>query len=463
MRFVVHFFVAAAFLFGDHAAAQFQAGIGEVTQQPFVVGVVPVVANGAVGGVAIDANGVLAKAHERDVVALRDARRNAMSGLAPDVTKTSALRKISLRRLDALLARHVSQNRPLSSEILYLAGLQRVEYVFADPDSHDIVLAGPAEGWTVDDRGHVVGSNSKAAVLHLVDLIAALRTKDRMLAGQLISCSIDPTAAGLKQFARLTRGNRSAPSPQLLQRMEEAVGPQTISLSGVAPDSHFAQVLVAADWQMKRIGMGLVPSPVDGLTSYLELLNDRLGSTNQNPLPRWWIAYGNEPVQRDADGLGWRISRPGIQVCTAAGRMDADGRISTPIESDPAAKKWADSMTARYDQLAIVEPVFGQLRGCMDLALVTAVLATSDLFSRVQLQLPMLLDDRRLALAAHRIPKNVASHASALRRGRTWVVSVSGGVELDVPRVVNAAEVQPEVAEARMQASPKSTQSWWWD
>ena len=253
-----------------------RASIGEVTQQPFVVGVVPVVGNGAVGGVAIDAHGVMAKAEERDVVALRDARRNALSGLAGDVTKRSELRKISLRRLDDLLAQHVSQNKPLSSEILYLAGLQRIEYVFAYPDSHDIVLAGPAEAWTVDDRGNVVGTNSGAAVLHLVDLIAALRTKDQMLAGKIISCSIDPTAAGLKQFARLTRSNQLSPSPELLRRMEQAVGPQTITLSGVAPESHFAQVLVAADWQMKRLGMGLVPSPVDGLTSYLELLNEGL-------------------------------------------------------------------------------------------------------------------------------------------------------------------------------------------
>jgi len=324
-------------------------------------------------------------------------------------------------------------------------------------------LAGPAQGWTVDDRGNVVGTNSAEAVLHLVDLIAALRTKDGMLAGKIISCSIDPTPAGLKQFARLTRGNRSPPSPELLRGMEQAVGPQTITLSGVAPQSHFAQVLVAADWQMKRIGMGLVPSPVDGLTSYLELLNDGPRSTTRNSLPRWWIAYGKQPVEREADGLGWRISRPGIQVCTAAGRMDPDGRISTQVESDPTARKWADSMTARYDRLAIVEPVFAQLRGCMDLALVTAILASSDLLAQVHLELPMLLDDRRLQLAAHRIPKNVASHASALWKGRTWVVSVSGGVELDVPRVVNAAELQVEVREARMHASPQRIESWWWD
>ena len=83
---------------------------------------------------------------------------------------------------------------------------QRVEYVFAYPDDSDIVLAGPAEGWTVDDAGNVVGEKSAGAVLQLIDLIAALRTTDELLAGELISCSIDPTPAGLQRFARVMRG-----------------------------------------------------------------------------------------------------------------------------------------------------------------------------------------------------------------------------------------------------------------
>jgi hypothetical protein len=462
MHFLVYCVVVATCLIGGHTVAHAQS-VSFAEQRPFVVGVVPVVGNGAVGGVAIDATGAIEQAEQRDVVALRNARRAAMEGLTGDITKASALRKISLRRLDMLLSQHVSQNKPLLPEMLYLAGLQRVEYVFAYPESGDLLLAGPADGWTVDDAGNVVGANSRAAVLQLVDLIAALRTTDKLLVGELISCSIDPTPAGLKRFARVMRGGRASPSAQLLRRMEQAVGPQTITLTGVSPKSHFAQVLLAADWQMKRLGMGLVPSPVDGLTSYLELLKDGPILQPRTALPRWWIAYGEQPVERDAEGLGWRISRPGIQVRTAAGRVEADGRIASQSEGDPLAKQWADAMTAHYDELAIIEPVFGQLRGCMDLALVTAVLASGDLPAQVGLDLPMLFDETRLQLAAHRVPKTVASHASALRSGRTWVVSVSGGVELDVPRVVNVADVQAEVRVARMQASPSHTKSWWWD
>ena len=75
----------------------------------------------------------------------------------------------------------------------------------------------------------------------------------------------------------------------------------------------------------------------------------------------------------------------------------------------------------------------------------------------------MLLDDARLQLAKHNIPKTVASHATALRGKREWVVSISGGVELDVALVVNAAIVQAAVQDAHMQSSPSTTEAWWWD
>ena len=462
MYFLIRFIVVVTCAMGGRALVHAQS-LSFAEQRPFVVGAVPVVGNGAVGGVAVDANGAIERAKQRDLIELRNARRAALEGHAGDLAKPSKLRKISLRRLEMLLASHAHQNKPLTPEMLYLAGLQRIEYVFAYPEINDLVLAGPAEGWTVDDAGNVIGENSGAAVLQLIDLIASLRTSDKLVAGEMISCSIDPTPAGLQQFARLMRGSRASPSAQLLRRMEQAVGPQTITLTGVSPESHFAQVLVAADWQMKRLGMGLAASPVDGLTSYLELLKNKPGAMPRNAMPRWWIAYGEQPMERDAEGLGWRISRPGIQVCTAAGRLQADGRIAAQTESDPLAKQWADAMTAQYDQLAIVEPVFGQLRGCMDLALVTAVFAAGDLLTEVGLELPMLLDDTRLQLATHHVPETVASQASAMRGRREWVVTVSGGVELDVARVVNAAGVQAELREARMHASLNSANSWWWD
>lgn len=432
-------------------------------QRPFVVGVVPVVGNRSVGGIAVDSSGAIARAEANDLAALRDARRSALDGRPMELRGPSKLRKISLRRLDSLLAQYATQGKPLTPEVLYLAGMQRVEYLFAFPEKHDIVLAGPAEAWTVDENGNVVGKQSGASVLHLEDLIAALRTSDKLVDGELISCSIDPSPAGLQRFTRLMRGNRGAPSESLLRQMEQSVGPQLITLTGVSPETHYAQVLVAADWQMKRLGMGLASSPVAGLTSYLELLAEHRAPVRGSGMPRWWIAYGETPVERDAAGLGWRLSPPGIRVCTAAGRLQDDGRIQLQKDSDPLAAQWAKSMTVHYDELALAEPVFGQLRGCMDLALVTAVLTSGDLLAHVGIELPMLMNDSQVQLAKHNVPKTVASYANALRGKREWVISVSGGVELDVGRVVNDANVQAKVREVHSLSAPGFTEAWWWD
>ena len=68
--------------------------------------------------------------------------------------------------------------------------------------------------------------------------------------------------------------------PQVAGRqMEEAVGPQTITVTGVPATSHFARVIVAADFRMKRLAMNFEPAPVDGMPSFLTMLKRPRGRT----------------------------------------------------------------------------------------------------------------------------------------------------------------------------------------
>ena len=117
-------------------------------------------------------------------------------------------RMVSLRGLHAALEASVREGTPLPDAVCFLGGLQRVEYVFLDPERHDVVLAGPGEGWTVDAQGNVVGVSNGQPVLRLEDLIVALRTAENAQRDQGISCSINPTAEGaaaLAQFGALDR------------------------------------------------------------------------------------------------------------------------------------------------------------------------------------------------------------------------------------------------------------------
>ena len=149
-----------------------------------------------------------------------------------------------------------------------MAGLQ-VRYVFAYPEQKDIVLVGPAEGWKVDARGNVVGATTGRPVMLLDDLLVALRTAGAAARGG-ITCSIDPTGEGHAAVAGL-RGqaahDRQPGRPPRRASSRRWAGSR--SVSPACRHSHFAGVLLAADYRMKRLAMNFEPSPVRGLPSFL--------------------------------------------------------------------------------------------------------------------------------------------------------------------------------------------------
>ena len=148
-----------------------------------------------------------------------------------------------------------------------LAGLLRVHYVFLYPDSKDIVIAGPAEGWINDGFGRPVGLSSGRPVIRLEDLVVALRAfPPAGTATRLIGCSIDPTKEGLAAMQQFLRQIGSTATPNdtqfIVNGLQSSLGPQTVSVNGVSPKTHFAMVLVEADYRMKLIGIGLEKPPI---------------------------------------------------------------------------------------------------------------------------------------------------------------------------------------------------------
>ena len=201
------------------------------------------------GGVVISPEGVLSKQLFGDPngVLFRQRMEAAKAALQADIKAFSKLRKVSLTRLEQFLAKQ--QNVP-TEEMKYLAGLLRVRYVFFYPESHDIVLAGPAEGWMSDPSGRVIGLSTHRPVLQLQDLAVALRTfpAGKHTDAQAITCSIDPTPEGLaamQQYLRKTGGPATpAHTPQFTVGLRASLGMQTITIGGVSPKTNFARVLV---------------------------------------------------------------------------------------------------------------------------------------------------------------------------------------------------------------------------
>ncbi len=219
--------------------------ISNRTFRPFVTGFVPVIGrNGAVGGVSVNANGVVAQAEPEIVRRLGEMRQDALVEIPEGLRNKSGLRKVSLRAIEEAVVASLTDGRPIPDAIQYLGGLTRIRHVFVYPQQNDVVLAGPAESWTIDSQGNVVGVRTRRPVLRLEDLLVVLRGVENARE-ELVSCSIDPTEEGVGRFRSFMSRQRRF-SAAVVAGIEKSLGPQTVTVTGVPNTSHFARVLVPA-------------------------------------------------------------------------------------------------------------------------------------------------------------------------------------------------------------------------
>lgn len=411
-----------------------------------------------VGGVSIDAEGLLNNATTDALGALKQLRMKNMEKVSGEVAQTTNTRKISLRRLEETVAECVRNKQPLPDAIRYLAGLQHIEYVFVYPEQQDIVLVGPGEGWTLDAKGAVVGVTTHRPVMLFDDLLVALRSAQNAAQGG-ISCSIDPTAEGLAKWKDYLAKQKTF-SQAVAANVEKMLGLQNITVNGVLADSHFANVLVAADYRMKRIAMDFEPSPVRGLPSYLQMVP---ATTRSLQSPRFWLEPQYEALLRDADGLAWNLHGASVKALTEEDFLTATGELKHSGKAIPAAQKWADLMTAKYPELAAADSIFGELQNCMELAVVGALVAKERLTEKAGNSLPTLMASADLKAEQYAVPKKVQSKASVLKKGQNWVISASGGVAINSWAIADSAKPSDAVASARAKVVPADSKHWWWD
>ncbi len=414
--------------------------------------------NRAVGGVAVDANGVLEAPTVQDDNELAQLREQTKLDVPAPLQEFTERRAVSLKQLEATLRKCQAEMKPIPEEVKYLAGLQRVQYVFIYPERQDIVLVGPAEGWQLDQLGNVVGATTNRPVLLLDDLMVALRS-GKTSGQEPITCSIDPTPEGLARVqAVANRLREMGDSEQTLARIEEALGPQEISVTGVADTSHFARTMVAADFRMKRIAMDFEPAPVKGLDSFLSMV--KVGSRGMNNmLPRWWLAPNYEPLARTADGLGWELRGQGVKCMSNEDYVNESGERTVGVQKNPAAEKWAATMTKKYPELAERDSSFGELRNIMDLAVIGALIEKERLLDIASLQLPRIMGEQ--PLERYPAPKQTASKASAIKARGGWVISASGGVEMLPWHIASETETVEAVGDVRGEMSADVDEIWW--
>jgi hypothetical protein len=407
----------------------------------------------------------------------RDVDRQAS---ALNARRPVKLRFVSLNRLEAAIAERQSERRPFDPAMLALAGLQRITLVAIFPETGDVTIAGPAGDWQIGPGASMVSAATGRPVVRLDDLLAVWR-QQRASKGAPFGCSIVPrreSLADVQAFLAKSAGEAIEPSHRRLwlRELRESLGEQDVEYFSLRADTRLARVLLAADYHMKLIGMGLAPG-VPGVRSYLSTVRlDRDGSPPPMSILRWWFAMPAATVAATADRDVFALPARCVEVLSENELLAARGERVHTGQSDELNRQFADSFTAEFAALAAKYPIYGELERVFELAAAVALIENEQLARRVGWSPGLLLDEQRLRLTA---PTAVTSLETVVNHrvlgGKHIVAGISGGVMVDAARSQRVdstgaasgltAAISPTAPPAAGVDSRPTAGAiqWWWD
>jgi len=421
-------------------------------------------------GITIDAKGIVTPGFVTDQSSKLDRKRREMlaaKNLPQDINHSSDCRMVSLVWLEKQVQAALDKNELVSDEVRCLAGLQRIDYLFVDPDHNDLIIAGPAEGFAIDQTGRQRGVTTGRPTLQLDDLLVALRF---VPAARDVGCSIDPTSANLAALQEYVKKNSTPATPQVIEgryrKMADTLGLHDVRVDGVPPDSHFGRVLVEADYRMKRISIGLENPGVKGLKSHLAML-----SGGGNSIQRWWFLPLYDGLYRSEDHLAYELVGQRAQLLSQEELTNASGDRFAAATTRLTTQAFAKQFTEKFAELADESPVFAELQNLIDWCVVIALIDREQLADRVGWKRELFLDREKLPYESGPAPKQVQATVNYKRVGSGSIIGlVAGGVTIRAKSLANSAVLKTDPARrldaartSRIPTERPQAHPWWWD
>ncbi len=320
--------------------------------------------------------------------------------------------------------------------------------------------------------------------LRLDDFVVAWRNASTGVATP--GCSIDPMPETLEQLAALSRKidaeDRLDRLDSLFQRWRTlASSPQKVLVFGVHRATHFARVMVEADYRMKDFVHGQLPRPRVRSPFEESLEESKRAIASDSPrlqsshrMSRFWFVSGNPVVYRHDAEDTMLLGQLPLVLLTEEQTFTRRGELVDVGRADPADERFAQSFTAEFDKIARDHPIFRELENIYRALAITKMLWQLDrpeinalldeLVRRTQLDRPSVPETLpgkyRVETVLHR--RNVAG---GYIEARSWVMAW-GGVSVDVaitPQcVVNVPkEILIQVREQVVVAQPNVRAPCW--
>jgi len=239
-----------------------------------------------------------------------------------------------------------------------------------------------------------------------------------------------------------------------------------VSINGVSPQTHFAQVLVEADYRMKLIGIGIEKPPVK-ITSYVDRANPR--DVARNALQRWYFTPNYECVRVSEDELAMELVGEGVKLVNADELVQAGGDRVASATTNRASKAFTDEFTAKYAELAERVPVYAQLRNLIDMSVAAAFIQQQDFYGQAAWNAEVFCNEEQFPIEKYQTPRHVETACTAVWKGSTLMTPIGGGVNIQ-PRLALRSENRlpdenNQLQELRQKIDVRALpqENWWWD
>lgn len=327
-------------------------------------------------------------------------------------------------------------------EMLQLFGLTRVSGYIVDADNHDVILFGEIE--------------EGFPLLHLNDFVVALRNtwlKYAELKGDTYYylapyCSLEPD---LRVMASLQDIGNEIFQESTIEGIESALekwrqlcgSPQFVVIKGIPFHSHFAEVIIKADYQMKRLAVGYDNPSISGFTSLADLTLKKARkdyaakgtvSYDSSVGNRFWF-YPGEILFLEDEGIV-EIDKIQIALLTEESYLSLSGRVTGKGKTSQTAESFASRFTSMYDQLADEMSIYLEFENLFDIFALSKSLKYKSSPKKAQLDLKYFLDQYSLSRnsVSEHLPgtPNVKQfeHRSKNQTAKVWI-PFCGGVNMN--------------------------------
>jgi len=335
----------------------------------------------------------------------------------------------------------------MPTTLYQLCGITQIHGYMVDEANKDIILIGSIE--------------RDKPPLYLDDFVIAMRNawmKYAELKGNTNyysnpGCSIDPEPAVMGKLDEI--GNRLKESQTLDQteaviRQWESVcdAPQKVRVMGIPFNSHFAWVMVKADYDMKKIADGTDELNLLCFSTLADLqmeeakkqhIHGHAPSGTTEGMNRFWFSPGEYRFLEDDNAV--MIETCKVKLLTEEEHLTSKGDIAGKGRPNPVAEKFVNDFSDFYHEVAVQRPIYQELENLFRFVALAKAMKLKAPHEQVGLSLEYLLE--QYPVSGKKVETSLPGRSNVNRYKRQmqsvegsqvsqlWLPSC-GGVSMDV-------------------------------